>query len=120
LRTLGSPETGKWVHEFAKSHVLDTESRIGNVVVDMYAMCGEIAHAREVFDCLHERSVVSWSAMISAYANHGEPEEALDLFFSTMKSEGMRPNSFTFTAVLVACGHSGLVDVGLKHFNSIL
>ncbi|KAK3118680.1 hypothetical protein QOZ80_9BG0704020 [Eleusine coracana subsp. coracana] len=115
----GALETGKWVHEFARSHGLDTDARIGNILVDMYAKCGEIADAREVFDSLRERGVVSWSAMISAYANHGEPVEALNLF-SMMKSEGMRPNSFTFTAVLVACGHSGLVDEGLKHFNSIL
>jgi hypothetical protein len=45
-----------------RSHVLDTESRIGNVLVDMYSKCGEIAYAREVFDCLHEPSVVSWTA----------------------------------------------------------
>jgi len=57
--------------------------------------------------------------MISAYANHGDSEGALQIF-SLMKSGGVRPNSFTFTAVLVACGHSGLVNDGLKHFNSIL
>ncbi|KAL5204919.1 hypothetical protein ABZP36_009790 [Zizania latifolia] len=114
----GALETGRWVHELAKSHGLDTDARICNVLVDMYAKCGEIAYAREVFDGLHGRSVVSWSAMINAYANHGEPDEALKLF-SMMKGEGVRPNSFTFTAVLMACGHSGLVDEGLKHFNSI-
>jgi pentatricopeptide repeat protein len=115
----GALQTGKWVHELARNHGLDTDARIGNVLVDMYAKCGEIASARNVFDCLRMRSVVSWSAMISAYANHGASEEALKLF-SLMKNEGVRPNSFTFTAVLVACGHSGLVEEGLKHFNSIL
>uniref|UniRef100_A0A0D9WZ27 Pentacotripeptide-repeat region of PRORP domain-containing protein n=1 Tax=Leersia perrieri TaxID=77586 RepID=A0A0D9WZ27_9ORYZ len=115
---LGALETGKWVHELARSHELDTDARIANVLVDMYAKCGEIAYAREVFDGLCRRSVVSWSAMINAYANHGEAEEALKLF-SLMKGEGVRPNSFTFTAVLMACCHSGLVDEGLKHFNSI-
>jgi len=53
--------------------------------------------------------------MISAYANHGDSEEALKIF-SLMKSGGVRPNSFTFTAVLVACGHSGLVNEGLTLF----
>ncbi|OEL22544.1 Pentatricopeptide repeat-containing protein [Dichanthelium oligosanthes] len=115
----GALETGKWVHEFARGHGLDTDARVGNVLVDMYSKCGEIANAREVFDSLHVRGVIPWSAMISAYANHGQSEEALKLF-SLMKSEGVRPNSFTFTAVLVACGHSGLVDEGLKHFNSII
>ncbi|XP_039824071.1 pentatricopeptide repeat-containing protein At3g12770-like [Panicum virgatum] len=115
----GALDTGKWVHEFARNHGLDADARVGNVLVDMYAKCGEISNAREVFDSLNVRGVVPWSAMISAYANHGESAEALKLF-SLMKSEGVRPNSFTFTAVLVACGHSGLVDEGLKHFNSIL
>ncbi|CAL4988953.1 unnamed protein product [Urochloa decumbens] len=115
----GALDTGRWVHEFARNHGLDSDARVGNVLVDMYAKCGEIAKAREVFDCLHVRSVVPWSAMIGAYANHGESAEALKLF-SMMKSEGVMPNSITFTAVLVACGHSGLVDEGLKHFNSIL
>ncbi|CAO2152579.1 unnamed protein product [Urochloa humidicola] len=115
----GDLDTGRWVHEFARNHGLDSDTRIGNVLVDMYAKCGEIANARESFDCLHVRSVVPWSAMISAYANHGESAEALKLF-SLMKSEGVMPNSFTFTGVLVACGHSGLVDEGLKHFNSML
>ncbi|CAO2145988.1 unnamed protein product [Urochloa humidicola] len=115
----GDLDTGRWVHEFARNHGLDTDARVGNVLVDMYAKCGEIAKARDIFDSLHVRSVVPWSAMISAYANHGESAEALKLF-SQMKSEGVMPNSFTFTGVLVACGHSGLVDEGLKHFNSML
>uniref|UniRef100_A0A0E0MED7 Uncharacterized protein n=1 Tax=Oryza punctata TaxID=4537 RepID=A0A0E0MED7_ORYPU len=114
----GALDTGKWVHELARSHGFDTDARIGNVLVDMYAKCGEIAYAREVFDGLCGHNVVSWSAMINAYANHGEAEEALK-FFSLMRNEGVRPNSFTFTAVLKACCHSGLVDEGLKHFNSI-
>lgn len=116
----GALGTGKWVHELARSHGLDTDARIGNVLVDMYAKCGEIAYAKEVFHShgLRGHSVVSWSAMINAYANHGEAEEALKLF-SLMRNEGVRPNSFTFTAVLMACCHSGLVDEGLKHFNSI-
>ncbi|VAI60097.1 unnamed protein product [Triticum turgidum subsp. durum] len=115
----GALETGKWVHELARSRGLDTGARIGNVLVDMYAKCGEIACARQAFEGLREPGVVSWSAMISAYANHGEPEEALSLF-SAMKDQGIKPNSFTLTAVLVACGHSGLVDEGLAIFNSIV
>ena len=48
----GALETGKWVHEFAQNHGLDADARIGNVLVDMYAKCGEIASARNVFVCV--------------------------------------------------------------------
>ncbi|GJN27960.1 hypothetical protein PR202_gb16028 [Eleusine coracana subsp. coracana] len=59
----GALETGKWVHEFARSHGLDTDARIGNILVDMYAKCGEIADAREVFDSLRERNYLSTQHM---------------------------------------------------------
>ncbi|CAN1804830.1 Pentatricopeptide repeat-containing protein At4g02750 [Linum perenne] len=36
-----------------------------------------------------------------------------------MKEEGTKPNGFTFTAVLTACRHVGLVDEGKKHFESM-
>uniref|UniRef100_M1AUF6 Pentatricopeptide repeat-containing protein n=1 Tax=Solanum tuberosum TaxID=4113 RepID=M1AUF6_SOLTU len=33
---------------------------------------------------------------------------------------GVKPNEVTFTSVLHACGHAGLVDVGLCLFNFML
>ncbi|KAM5578827.1 hypothetical protein ABKV19_008907, partial [Rosa sericea] len=48
---------------------------------------------------------------------HGD--DAL-MLFSMMKDQGIKPNSFTFTAVLTACKHSGLVDEGRKHFESMI
>lgn len=34
-----------------------------------------------------------------------------------MIREGIQPDTITFTGLLYGCGHSGLVDVGLKYFN---
>jgi pentatricopeptide repeat protein len=53
----------------------------------MYAKCDDIANARKLFDYLHMCHLVSFSAMISAYANHGDSEEALNLF-SLKKMKG--------------------------------
>ncbi|CBI27814.3 unnamed protein product, partial [Vitis vinifera] len=75
--------------------------------------------AREVFERLPCRSVVSWTSMIGACASHGHGEDALKLF-SRMKDEGVKPNSFTFAAVFTACRHSGLVEEGRKHFESMM
>ncbi|KAF6158193.1 hypothetical protein GIB67_014987 [Kingdonia uniflora] len=44
--------------------------------------------------------------------NHGHGKVVLELF-SNMVEEGVRPNMFTFTAVLTACRHSGLLEEGL-------
>ncbi|XP_039124926.1 LOW QUALITY PROTEIN: pentatricopeptide repeat-containing protein At3g12770-like [Dioscorea cayenensis subsp. rotundata] len=115
---LGALDTGKWMHELARSKGLESDVRIGNALLDMYAKCGSLECARNVFTRITSRDVVSWSAIIGAYATHGQAEDVLELF-SQMKAEGVRPNSFTFTSVLAACSHSGLVEEGVMHFDSV-
>ncbi|XP_060189110.1 pentatricopeptide repeat-containing protein At2g29760, chloroplastic-like [Lycium barbarum] len=115
---LGALGTGKWVHELVKSKGLECNVPITNALIDMYAKCGSMELARDVFDRLPNRSVVSWTSIIGACASHGHGRDALQLF-SKMKDEAIQPNSFTFTAVLTACRHSGLVEEGRKHFESM-
>ncbi|MCD7467579.1 hypothetical protein HAX54_005100 [Datura stramonium] len=116
---LGALGTGKWVHELVKRKGLECNVPVTNALIDMYAKCGSIESARDVFDRLPNRSVVSWSSIIGACASHGHGKDALE-FFSRMKEEGIQPNNFTFTAVLTACRHSGLVEEGRKHFESMI
>lgn len=114
----GALDIGKWVHELAISREFQTDVRVGNALIDMYSKCGNLDLARDVFHQIHSKGVVSWSAMIGAYATHGNANEALELF-NQMKAEGVRPNSFTYTSVLSACSHSGILDEGMKHFKSM-
>lgn len=116
--SMGSLNTGKWVHELVRSKGLETNVSITNALIDMYAKCGNINLAIDVFYMLPYRSVVSWTSIIGACASHGAGGDAV-MLFSKMKEEGIRPNSFTFTAVLTACRHSGLVEEGKKHFESM-
>ncbi|PHU20484.1 hypothetical protein BC332_11635 [Capsicum chinense] len=115
---LGALDTEKWVHELVKSKGLECNVSLTNALIDMYAKCESIESARDVFDRLPNRTVVSWSSIIGACASHGRGRDAVE-FFSKMKEEGIQPNSFTFTAVLTTCRHSGLVEEGRKHFESI-
>ena len=55
--------------------------------------------------------------MITGFAFHGYGSKALELF-SEMQGDVM-PNNVTFVAILTACSHSGLVDEGIKIFNSM-
>ncbi|KAJ0988471.1 hypothetical protein J5N97_006827 [Dioscorea zingiberensis] len=115
---LGALDIGRWVHELAKSKGLESDVRVSNALLDMYAKCGSLEYARNVFTGLTSRDVVSWSTIIGAYAAHGRAEDVRG-FFSQMKAEGVMPNSFTFTSVLAACSHSGLVEEGIMHFDSM-
>lgn len=58
--------------------------------------------------------------MISAYAQHGEGMEAARCFQVMQDSAGIRPDEATFTAVLSACSHAGLVDNVIHIFNSMV
>lgn len=50
---------------------------------------------------------------------HGHGETSLSLF-NEMVQSGVKPNEVTFTSILHACGHAGLVDDGLCLFNFML
>eukprot|EP01018_Ginkgo_biloba_P003476 Gb_25272 [translate_table: standard] len=76
---------------------------------------GKIDSARQLFDGMPEKDVVSWSAMIAGYGMNGHGKEALDLFLQ-MQQMGMKPNHVTFTCVLSACSHAGLVEEGWENF----
>lgn len=116
--SIGALDTGKWVHELVRCKGLENNVSITSALIDMYAKCGNINLARDVFDRLIYRSVVSWTSIIGACASHGYGEDAV-LLFLKMKEEGIKPNIYTFTAVLTACRHSGFVEEGRKHFESM-
>lgn len=49
----------------------------GTKLVTMYTNCGRIENARQLFDEMPERDVISWTAMITGYASHGLNQQAL-------------------------------------------
>ncbi|KAF3588579.1 hypothetical protein F2Q69_00030610 [Brassica cretica] len=76
---------------------------VQNSLVHFYAECGDLVCARNVFDEMPQRNVVSWTSMICGYARRGFAKEAVDLFFEMMRSEDVRPNSVTMVCVISAC-----------------
>jgi pentatricopeptide repeat protein len=57
--------------------------------------------------------------MIGAYAMHGNYTEVLELF-DQMKFGKITPDELTFTSILTACSHSGLVEEGLHIFGIMM
>lgn len=89
-----------------------------NALVDMYAKCGSIDTAMNLFEVMPQRDLVSWNSMIAGYAIPGYGEKAL-MLFKQMKSEVIVPDDITFVGVLSACSHSGLVTEGRQYFGSM-
>ena len=74
----------------------------------MYYSCGVIEEAYEVFRWMLQRSHVSWTTMINAFAKQGYTEEALAIFelMQSLGAKEVRPDDITFMAVLRACNHA--------------
>lgn len=81
-----------------------------NNLINAYAKINKIEDARNVFDELSDKNTVSWTCLISGYAQLGRPHEACS-FFQSMVTAGIRPTEFTFGSTLQACqilGSDGL------------
>lgn len=116
LSGLAALDHGKQVH----NHVLRSEIPsfvvLQNSLIDMYSKCGNLTYSRRIFDTMHERTVISWNAMLVGYSKHGEGREVLELFTLMREENKVKPDSVTILAVLSGCSHGGLEDRGLDIF----
>lgn len=92
---------------------------LANAFITMYARCGNLQSAENIFKTLPKRNIISWNAMIAGYGMNGCGYDAL-LAFSQMLEEGFRPNGVTFVSLLSACSHSGFIETGLQLFRSMV
>eukprot|EP01018_Ginkgo_biloba_P029404 Gb_03474 [translate_table: standard] len=116
---LGALQQGKWIHDYIIRSGLESDFFVRNSLIDMYSKCGCVRFARELFDKMSKRNVVSWSAMIAGYAQSGLANEALSLF-NQMQLEDMIPNSVTMVNVLLACTYLAALQQGKQIHSYII
>ncbi|CAK9275743.1 unnamed protein product [Sphagnum jensenii] len=95
-------EQGKWVHAEIMKAGFEFDVRIQTALVRMYSKCGSIEDAWQVFNRMRTRNVISWTAMIEGYVEHGLCEEALGVFHQ-MQQEPVKPDRILFTCIVSAC-----------------
>jgi pentatricopeptide repeat protein len=115
---LPSIEPGMQLHCCSVKLGLCSQVSVSNSLINMYSKHKCVQDAKSVFQSIREPSVVSWNALISGLASNGSYYEALSVF-EDMTLGGAQPDGITFSIVLYACTHSGLVDIGINHFNSM-
>ncbi|XP_057541822.1 putative pentatricopeptide repeat-containing protein At2g01510 [Amaranthus tricolor] len=116
--SLSSLSLGKQLHALILKSGFISYMHCGSALLDMYAKCGSMRDAVKTFREMPYRNTVTWNAMISAYAQNGDGEGAIELF-EEMISTSLSPDQISFLNVLTACSHCGLVDQGLRYFNNI-
>ncbi|XP_057852128.2 pentatricopeptide repeat-containing protein At3g24000, mitochondrial [Cryptomeria japonica] len=102
---------GKEVHGYAIKSGFERNIFVGSSLVDMYAKCGNVEAAMEMFQKMPKQNVVSWSALIAGYSQNEREDEALHLY-KEMFLTNIKPNQFTFTSLLVACANLAELEKG--------
>ncbi|KAK1591890.1 hypothetical protein Q3G72_015379 [Acer saccharum] len=106
------------IHDFSEPSFFPN-LRVVNSLIDMYAKCGSIERAKQVFEMAHQKDLLCYSTMIAAFANNGLGQDAISLF-DEMQRANIRPDGVAFLGVLTACNHGGLVNEGKMYFKQMI
>ncbi|VYS63230.1 unnamed protein product [Arabidopsis thaliana] len=109
-----NPETltqGRLIHSHAIHLGTDQDIEAINTFISMYSKSEDTCSARLLFDIMPSRTCVSWTVMISGYAEKGDMDEALALFHAMIKS-GEKPDLVTLLSLISGCGKFGSLETG--------
>jgi pentatricopeptide repeat protein len=117
---LGDLERGRRVHRCLRERGFPLNLKLATSLVDMYAKCGAIREALDVFWAVPVEStdVLIWNAVIGGLAVHGMATESVEIF-QKMRRAGVAPDEITYLCLLSACVHGGLVDEAWEFFRSL-
>ncbi|GAV68261.1 PPR domain-containing protein/PPR_2 domain-containing protein/PPR_3 domain-containing protein [Cephalotus follicularis] len=113
---IGDFVMGQKIHNDMSKHNVTPSVTLWNSLVNMYAKCGALGTAMDIFNEMPEKNLVSWNVIIGALALHGSGLEAINVF-EEMQVGGIWPNEITFTGLLSACNHNGLIEMGRLYFD---
>ncbi|KAL3827995.1 hypothetical protein ACJIZ3_016797 [Penstemon smallii] len=82
-----------------------------NTFVDVYGECGKVDYARNIFDLIEDKNVVSWTSMIACYVQNGLANEALKLSTHLVKA-GIELDSIALLSILSAAANVSALRKG--------
>ncbi|KAF7831220.1 pentatricopeptide repeat-containing protein [Senna tora] len=94
IANMGTLDQGRWVHTYVDRNGVKISKTL-------------------------ERDVVTWGAIISGFAMHGQVQKCFELF-NEMILKGTQPNEVIFVSILSACSHAGYVEMGYHYFNHMV
>ncbi|KAH7281688.1 hypothetical protein KP509_36G058400 [Ceratopteris richardii] len=117
--TIGAAGQGEAIYaDITSTWFSDKDLIVGTALVDMYAKCGLIDKAQDVFNKLPIRDKVLWNSLLTGYSQYGEIKKLL-LLFDRMRKDQFEPHSATFVNIFNACTHAGLIEEGHAYFDAM-
>lgn len=106
-------ERGQKLHAALVSEEFEGDPFLVSALVDMYAKCGSLAEAQNVFDWLPNQDVVCWTTLITGYAEQGIGEKAWKCL-EQMQLSGIPPDVVLWNAVIMAYAEHGQTEKAFK------
>ncbi|CAO2191231.1 unnamed protein product [Urochloa humidicola] len=116
---LGALDKGREIHAYIEEKNIKRDVFLESALVDMYAKCGCIDMAAEIFSKMQHKQNLTWNSMIGGLASNGHGKAAVQLFDQMLKFGDPKPDGITFKTVIGACAHVGMVSEGLHYFHSM-
>ncbi|XP_039779622.1 pentatricopeptide repeat-containing protein At2g04860-like isoform X1 [Panicum virgatum] len=101
----------KSIHAYAVRNKFESNQSVMNALLAMYADCGDISASYTLFQKMEIRMLVSWNTMISGFAEIGDSEASLMLFFQ-MCHEEVQFDLVTLIGVISALSVSEDATIG--------
>ncbi|XAR50765.1 hypothetical protein NMG60_11005187 [Bertholletia excelsa] len=102
---------GKELHGYILKNGLEQRCYVGSAVLDMYAKCGRLDLAHQIFTRMSEKDAVCWNSLITSCSQNGKPEDAIQLF-QQMGTVGVKYDCVSISAVLSACANLPALHYG--------
>nr|XP_029153443.1 pentatricopeptide repeat-containing protein At2g13600-like [Arachis hypogaea] len=106
---------GELLHGYTIKSGMDFYVPVGNAII---TICGQINAAQKVFDSIHVKNLISWNAMMAAYAQNGLGKKVIETFEDMLKTE-CKPDHISYISVLSGYSHMGLIVEGKHYFKSM-
>lgn len=111
---VGALQKGKQLHSRISERGFESDTVVGTSLVAMYAKCGQLEDARNIFDNMLSRNVITWTAMMTGYVVQQQGQESLSLY-EEMEREGVIvADPVMFACLLKACASSGALQQGIQ------
>ncbi|XP_047176633.1 putative pentatricopeptide repeat-containing protein At1g17630 [Vigna umbellata] len=120
--TMLQVDWGKEIHGLVVKGGYEDYLFVKNALIGTYGKHQNLGDAQRVFLDIKNKSLVSWNALISAYAESGLCEEAYAAFLQMEKSYGqspVRPNVISWSAVISGFASKGLGEKSLELFRQM-
>ncbi|EPS69874.1 hypothetical protein M569_04890 [Genlisea aurea] len=99
-RGMGCISKVREIHGYVLSRGL-SDTVLQNTLVEVYGDCGRVKTARNVFQHIQVKNVISWTSMIACYIHNGLPNDALQ-YSSEMIQSGVELDSISLVSILSA------------------